>query len=113
MIQPGGGLHVDPASVDKNLISTFTIQAAQKHSFVEFLLGVVPANPVGPFLDNNILQVLIIALMFGFGITRLGPNKDALVASLVNVALNYNHLSLNRLPVDFSTMLPWTPACGF
>jgi len=85
VIQPGGGLHVDPASVDKNLISTFTIQAAQKHSFVEFLLGVVPANPVGPFLDNNILQVLIIALMFGFGITRLGPNKDALVASLVNV----------------------------
>jgi len=62
VIQPGGGLHVDPASVDKNLISTFTTQAAQKHSFVDFLLGVVPANPVGPFLDNNILQILIIAL---------------------------------------------------
>ncbi len=84
--QPGAGLHMNAASVNMTSVATFTSQAQQHRGVVDFLLGILPANPVGPFLDNNILQVLVLALFIGFGITRLGTqHKAQAIAALENV----------------------------
>lgn len=86
LIAPGKGMHLDPATIDTGAIAAFTAQAQQHHGVVDFILGIIPSNPVGPFLEGNVLQVLVMALLVGFGMTRLGERKAPLVDALESVS---------------------------
>src|SRR5690606_18371983 len=50
---------------------------AEKQSTVEFLLHVIPDSLVGAFADGEILQVLLIAILFGFALMALGERGCA------------------------------------
>jgi aerobic C4-dicarboxylate transport protein len=71
VVQPGAGMHIDPASLDASAVSAFA--GPEKMSgAVEFLLDIIPATVVGAFASGNILQVLLFALLFGFALHRMG-----------------------------------------
>lgn len=44
-------------------------------SYVDHILGVVPNNVVRPFLDGNVLSLLLIAFAVGIGLSKL-PDSD-------------------------------------
>ena len=49
-------------------------------SFVAWLRSLAPANPVGAAADNQILQLVVFAIFFGFAVTKLAaPMRDQLV----------------------------------
>ena len=41
-LQPGGGMHVDPASLDTAAIAKYTA-SAQHNGFIDFLMNIIPA----------------------------------------------------------------------
>jgi len=45
---------------------------AEQQSTVEFVLHIIPDSLVGAFADGEILQVLLIAILFGFAVMMLG-----------------------------------------
>lgn len=68
---PGRGMNVDPAALDTRGIQTYT-KAATNQSTVDFILHVIPNTVVGAFAEGEILQVLLIAVLFAFALHALG-----------------------------------------
>lgn len=81
VVQPGGGMNVDPASLDAKAVTVYAEQA-QQQGVVGFLLDVIPSSVIGAFASGNILQVLLFAVMFGFALHRLG-NKGLLIFNVI------------------------------
>jgi aerobic C4-dicarboxylate transport protein len=53
-------------------------QNTQAHiGFTRFVMRMIPDSFVGAFTGGELLQVLVLALIFGFGLLRLGPEKRA------------------------------------
>jgi len=72
IIQPGVGMNADVTKLDTKALTTFTATAAKSHSFVDFLLGIIPSSVVDAFAKGDILQVLFFAVLFGFALSALG-----------------------------------------
>lgn len=71
LIGPGVGMNVDPATLDSSAVAAYAGEASEM-STTEFLLNVIPATFVDAFAKGEILQVLLIAIMFGFALHALG-----------------------------------------
>jgi aerobic C4-dicarboxylate transport protein len=69
--RPGAGMNVDAAALDTRGIATYTARAGQQ-STVDFLMHVIPNTVVGAFAEGEILQVLLIAVLFAFALQALG-----------------------------------------
>ena len=68
---PGGGMNINPASLDASAIATYAEQA-KSQGVVPFLLDIIPNSVIGAFASGNILQILLFAILFGFALHRLG-----------------------------------------
>jgi aerobic C4-dicarboxylate transport protein len=81
--KPGAGMNVDLSTVDTKSIVAFTTKAKDQ-SMVGFLLDIIPSTVVGAFASGEILQVLLFALLFAFGLQMLGERGDS-VLRLIDV----------------------------
>ncbi|MFA5899248.1 MAG: dicarboxylate/amino acid:cation symporter [Hyphomicrobium sp.] len=59
------------------------VERAAHHSTVDYLLHIIPNSFVGAFADGEILQVLLIAILFGFSLMVLGE-RGRTVRALVD-----------------------------
>jgi len=71
LVQPGAGMHVDASTLDTKGIAAYT-DPKKMQGTVDFLLNVIPSTVVDAFAKGEILQVLLIAVMFGFALHRFG-----------------------------------------
>ena len=71
VVQPGVGMNIDVATLDTKGIAAFT-EAGKTQGTVSFLLNVIPTTVVDAFAKGEILQVLLIAVLFGFALHRFG-----------------------------------------
>ncbi len=69
-IAPGAGLNIDPATLDKSRVATYT--NAPHVGVAQFLLNIIPDTIVGAFAKGDILPVLFFSLMFGIGLAGMG-----------------------------------------
>ncbi|HTL68431.1 MAG TPA: dicarboxylate/amino acid:cation symporter [Lacunisphaera sp.] len=84
-IRPGAGLNADPATLNTKDIAAYAV-AAQQGSFVEFLLHIIPNTFVGAFADGEILQVLLVSVLFGVALAGLGDHARPVTNLLNDVA---------------------------
>ena len=71
-LQPGAGFHVDPATLDAGAVAKYAT-AAHDQSTVGFLLHIIPKTFTDAFTANgDLLQVLLVALLFGFALSAVG-----------------------------------------
>jgi len=76
LLQPGRGMNVDLSHVDTASVKQYVAQS-QHQTPVEFLLNIIPATMLSAFADGNVLQVLLISMLFGFALTKVGaPGKQ-------------------------------------
>ena len=71
VIKPGAGFNVDPAHLDTKSIAQYT-EKAQHQSTVDFIMNIIPNTFVDAFAKGDILQVLLIAILFGFALSMMG-----------------------------------------
>ena len=71
LIQPGAGMNVDPATLDTKSVAAFT-GPGKMQGTVDFLMAIIPSTLVDAFAKGEILQVLLIAVLFGFALHRFG-----------------------------------------
>jgi aerobic C4-dicarboxylate transport protein len=79
LLQPGAGLHIDPAHLDEKAIAGY-VTSAKSLTIVDFLLKMIPANMVGAVAQGDILPVLVMAILFGFALAHMGERGQRLVA---------------------------------
>lgn len=82
---PGAGIHADTATLDTKAVASYTSAAGQL-STVDFLLNIIPNTFVGAFAHGEILQVLLLALLFGFALSRLGDHGRPIINLLNETA---------------------------
>ncbi|TRL39079.1 dicarboxylate/amino acid:cation symporter [Rhizobium straminoryzae] len=71
VVQPGSGMHIDPASLDAKAVSTYATKAHET-SVVGFLMNIIPDTIVGAFAQGDILQVLFFSVLFGISLAMVG-----------------------------------------
>lgn len=71
IMQPGAHIHADPATLDTHAVAAYTARA-QAHSFSDFLLNIIPDTVVSAFVSGDILQVLLIAILFSISLSHMG-----------------------------------------
>lgn len=75
-LTPGAGFNADPASLDAKAVSGYT-QRAGEQSTVDFLLHVIPKTFADAFGGSgDLLQVLLVAVLFGYSMNRLGKRGE-------------------------------------
>ena len=70
-VKPGVGMNIDPASLDTKALANYTKPNALG-STTDFILHVIPDTIVDAFAKGEILQVLLIAVLFGFALHKFG-----------------------------------------
>jgi aerobic C4-dicarboxylate transport protein len=71
LLQPGAGMNVDASTLDTKSIAAYT-GPGKMVTTTDFLLNIIPTAWVDAFAKGEILQVLLIAVMFGFALHRFG-----------------------------------------
>lgn len=71
VLQPGSGMHVDPATLDTKGIASYT-GPGKMQGTVDFLMNIIPTSVVDAFAKGEILQVLLFAVLFGFALHKFG-----------------------------------------
>jgi aerobic C4-dicarboxylate transport protein len=78
VLQPGKGMNVNLARIDSSSVQQYVAQT-KNQTVTQFLLNIIPQTFVGAFADGNVLQVLLIAVLCGFALTRLGERGKPFV----------------------------------
>ncbi|MDP9161925.1 MAG: dicarboxylate/amino acid:cation symporter [Acidobacteriota bacterium] len=76
--KPGAGFNVNPQTLDVKAVSEYAGQAKAQNT-TDFLLHIIPNTVVDAFAKGDILQVLLVALLFGFSLSAMGPRCKPLV----------------------------------
>jgi aerobic C4-dicarboxylate transport protein len=71
VVRPGGGFNVNPATLDARAVAEYAGQA-KAQSVTEFLMHIIPTTLVDAFAKGDILEVLLISILFGFALSSLG-----------------------------------------
>jgi aerobic C4-dicarboxylate transport protein len=70
--QPGSGMHINASNLDTASIQKYVVQGHEA-GIIPFLMNIIPNTMVGAMAEGNILQVLLISVIFGCVLARLGP----------------------------------------
>ena len=71
LLQPGAGMHIDPKHLDAAVAGKYASQIPPR-GFTEFVLHIIPNSFFGAFADGEVLPVLLLSVLCGFGLTRIG-----------------------------------------
>ena len=74
---PGRGMNIDVAKLDTSAIAAYAGPGKMK-STKDFFMDVIPSTFVDAFAKGEILQVLLLALLFGVALQRLGARSQHL-----------------------------------
>ena len=85
IVQPGVGMNADVSKLDTRALSTY-IAKADSQSTVDFLINIIPNTVVDAFAKGDILQVLFLALFFGFALSMLGARGKVVYTLIDDIA---------------------------
>ncbi|MFD9889947.1 cation:dicarboxylate symporter family transporter [Amycolatopsis sp. NPDC059027] len=98
MLHPGTGLHLTPAAVQ-----SAHKQATGGEGGVDFLLGIIPTSFGTAFTSGQVLQTLLVALLTGFAVQKLGSKGEPIRRGIEHI---------QRLVFRILAMIMWAAPIG-
>ncbi|OWY27158.1 C4-dicarboxylate transporter DctA [Herbaspirillum robiniae] len=86
VLQPGVGMNIDVNALDKGAASSYITQASHFVSTSTFLLNLIPKTMVSGFANGDILQILFVSVLFGFGLAAAGERAKPMLNVLDSFA---------------------------
>jgi len=84
--RPGSGLNIDPATLDAGKVAEYAAKAHES-TFVGFLSAMIPDTLVSALTQGNILQVLVVAVLFGIALASVGERGQRVLDLLEDVSV--------------------------
>ncbi|WP_158825001.1 dicarboxylate/amino acid:cation symporter [Mucilaginibacter lacusdianchii] len=100
LVKPGAGL-APSHGADVGKVAQYQQQAGEMN-WGDFFTHIIPSNFVEAFAKGDILQVLLIAILFGFGLSRMGSVGQSLTQSLDKLAkvfFNIMYIVMRAAPI--------------
>jgi aerobic C4-dicarboxylate transport protein len=85
IVQPGAGLHISPASLDQGAVVNYT-KAAHEQSIVGFIAHIIPTTLLSPLVEGDILQTLLIAVLFSIAASLVGEPARPVIEMLEHLS---------------------------
>ncbi|HEU4777472.1 MAG TPA: dicarboxylate/amino acid:cation symporter [Telluria sp.] len=85
ILRPGAGFNADPATLDTKAIAEFTTKA-KSQSTVDFIMNIIPNTMFDAFGKGEILQVLLVAILFGFALSIMGEKGKPVTRLIDEIA---------------------------
>lgn len=99
VVKPGHGVQATGGDVSK--VAGYAKQA-QGINWLEFFFHIIPKNIFESFSQGDILQVLFIAILFGYGLNKMGEDGQSVLKGLEKVSkvfFNMMKLVMRLAPV--------------
>jgi len=88
-LKPGSGFNVDPATLDAAAVKKYAEQAHDQTT-VGFLLHIIPKTFTDAFTGSgDLLQVLLLAVLFGFALTHIGDAAKPIVTLIDSLSKTF------------------------
>lgn len=84
LLQPGSGLNIDPASLSGD-VSQYQ-QKAHDTTLTGFIMNIIPETLFSPLVGENILQVLLVAILMGVALVLTKEKSQKVTAFLQDLA---------------------------
>ena len=78
LVHPGNGFNVNTASLDTKAVAEYAGQA-KAQNIADFFLHIIPTTIVDAFAKGDVLQVLLVAILFGIALSSVGPRSKPVV----------------------------------
>ena len=85
IVQPGAGMHINPATLDQKQVASY-VAKAHDSTITGFLMNVIPTTIFSPFVGGDILQVLFVAVLFGIALAQVGERGKPVLNFLTALA---------------------------
>jgi aerobic C4-dicarboxylate transport protein len=85
LFRPGVGINADASTLDMKAVEQYAT-TAKSQSTVEFFLHIIPDTIIGAFAQGEILQVLLVAVLFGVALTAMGGRGQMVLDFLEKVS---------------------------
>lgn len=88
IFKPGVGVNAQQAGASSADYAAYA-GSGKNFTVLGFLLGTVPDNALGAFVRGDLLQVVVIALLFGMAVIGMGERGKAVVNSLDGIMMAF------------------------
>lgn len=100
LVKPGQNF-TTTITADASKLEAYQKAAAEMH-WTDFLAHIVPGNVFEAFAKGDILQILFFAILFGFGLSRMGSTGQPVIdlfEKLSKVFFNIMHMVMKVAPI--------------
>jgi len=100
VVHPGSGFNVNAATLDSKAVAEYAGQA-KAQSVSEFLIHIIPTTVVDAFAKGDILEVVFVALLFGFALSAAGQARVKPLIDLID-ALSHAVFGVANILMKFA-----------
>ena len=101
VVQPGAGMNINPADLDQSAVQNY-VQKSHELTLVGFALDIIPKTLLSPFVGDNILHVLFVAVLFGIALAMVGEKGKpvlGLLEALTAPVFKLVHMLMKAAPI--------------
>ena len=101
VVQPGAGMNINAADLDQSAVNSY-VEKSHELTLTGFLMDIIPKTLVSPFVGDNILQVLFVAVLFGIALALVGDRGRPvlnLLESLTAPVFRLVHILMAAAPI--------------
>lgn len=100
VVKPGEHF-VSHVAADTTKLVAYQKAAAEMH-WMDFLTHIIPSNVTDAFAKGDILQILFFAILFGFGLSKMGDTGQTVISlfeKISKVFFNIMHMVMRVAPI--------------
>lgn len=86
VLKPGAGMNIDPSALDTRSLATYTT-AAKQQDMAGFLMNIIPTSFADAFVQGNMLQIILISVLFGLALAQL-PDRGKVIVDVIESILH-------------------------
>ncbi len=109
LVKPGDGF-INTTTVDAAKLATYQKAAAEMH-WVDFVTHIIPSNVFDAFAKGDILQILLFAILFGLGLSKMGESGQTVInlfEKISKVFFNIMHVVMRLAPIGAFAGMAYT-----
>ncbi|HEX7857544.1 MAG TPA: dicarboxylate/amino acid:cation symporter [Sphingobium sp.] len=88
VVHPGAGLNIDPSTLDASKVAEFA-EKAHESTLTGFLTAIIPGTFLSSMTEGNILQVLLVSILFGISLSMIGDRGTRVLDLLNDVSIAF------------------------
>ncbi|GAB3564709.1 C4-dicarboxylate transporter DctC [Amycolatopsis endophytica] len=85
VFNPGGGIHADPSTLHLSGSAQEYAQTGETQHWYDFLINIIPDTVVSAFTGGNVLQVLLVSILFAVAVKALGERGAPVIRGIERI----------------------------